>query len=69
MVQLVLGGFWLLEEALGFPRRGYVVGTGTSLTAQAGSPIDDDVPYGQIQHLELTQGPAARLFGLKHLKL
>lgn len=70
LVQLVLGGFWLLEEALGFPRRGYVV-RDRDITYRTGwfSRSTTTVPYGQIQHLELTQGPAARLFGLKHLKL
>ena len=70
VVQLVLGGFWLLEEAFGFPRRGYVV-RDRDITYRTGwfSRSTTTVPYGQIQHLELTQGPAARLFGLKHLKL
>ena len=69
-VQGVLGGFWLLEEWLGFPRRGYVV-RDRDITYRTGwfSRSTTTVPYGQVQHLELVQGPVARLFGLKHLKL
>ena len=69
-VQFVLGGFWFMEEVLGFPRRGYVVRE-RDITYRTGwfSRSTTTVPYGQIQHLELTQGPVARLFGLKHLKL
>lgn len=69
-LQAVLGLFWLTEEWLGFPRRGYAVRQ-RDITYRSGwfSRSTTTVPYAQIQHLELTQGPLARLFGLKHLKL
>lgn len=69
-LQLVLAGFWLLEEVLGFPRRGYAV-RDRDITYRSGwfSRSTVTVPYGQVQHLELTQGLLARAFGLKHLKL
>lgn len=69
-LQAVLGAFWLTEEWLGFPRRGYAVRE-RDITYRSGwfSRSTTTVPYAQIQHLELTQGPVARLFGLKHLKL
>ena len=69
-LQLVLAGFWLLEEVLGFPRRGYAVRE-RDITYRSGwfSRSTVTVPYGQVQHLELTQGLLARAFGLKHLKL
>lgn len=69
-VQAVLGLFWLTEEWLGFPRRGYAVRE-RDITYRLGwfSRSTTTVPYAQIQHLELVQGPMARMFGLKHLKL
>lgn len=69
-LQLVLAVFWLLEEVLGFPRRGYAV-RDRDITYRSGwfSRSTVTVPYGQVQHLELTQGVLARAFGLKHLKL
>lgn len=69
-LQLVLGMVWLLEEVFGFPRRGYAV-RDRDITYRSGwfSRSTVTVPYGQVQHLELTQGVLARAFGLKHLKL
>ncbi len=69
-VQATLGLFWLTEEWLGFPRRGYAVRE-RDITYRSGwfSRSTVTVPYAQIQHLELVQGPVARAFGLKHLKL
>lgn len=69
-VQGVLALFWLTEELLGFPRRGYVV-RDRDITYRSGwfSRSTVTVPYAQIQHLELTQGVVSRLFHLKHLKL
>ena len=69
-LQLILAVFWLLEEVLGFPRRGYAV-RDRDITYRSGwfSRSTVTVPYGQVQHLELTQGLLARAFGLKHLKL
>jgi len=69
-IQGALGGLWLFEEWLGFPRRGYVV-RDRDITYRTGwfSRSTTTVPYGQVQHLELTQGLLSRLFGLKHLKL
>ena len=70
LVQGVLGGFWLVEEWLGFPRRGYVVRE-RDITYRSGwfSRSTTTIPYSQVQHIELTQGLIARWFGLKHLKL
>lgn len=69
-VQVLLGGFWLVEEWLGFPRRGYVVRE-RDITYRSGwfSRSTTTIPYKQVQHIELTQGVIARAFGLKHLKL
>ncbi|MBB00818.1 MAG: hypothetical protein CMN34_07800 [Saprospirales bacterium] len=70
LVQGVVGGFWLVEEWLGFPRRGYVVRE-RDITYRSGwfSRSTTTIPYSQVQHIELTQGLIARWFGLKHLKL
>ena len=70
LVQGVIGGFWLVEEWLGFPRRGYVVRE-RDITYRSGwfSRTTTTIPYSQVQHIELTQGLIARWFGLKHLKL
>ena len=51
-LQGVLGAFWLTEEWLGFPRRGYA--TRHDITYRPGwfSRSTTTVPYAQIQHLQ-----------------
>ena len=69
-MQLLFCGFWLVEELLGFPRKGYAV-RDRDITYRSGwfSRTTLVIPFGQVQHIELAQGPLARMFGLKHLKL
>lgn len=61
---------WLMEELLGFPRRGYAVRE-RDITYRSGwlTRTTITVPFGQIQHSELSQGPIGRLFRLKHIRL
>lgn len=70
MGQALVAGAWLMEEILGFPRRGYAVRE-RDITYRTGwlSRTTTTIPFGQIQHSELVQGPIGRLFNLKHLKL
>lgn len=69
-IQALFCGFWLAEELLGFPRKGYAV-RDRDITYRSGwfSRTTLVIPFGQIQHIELAQGPIARMFGVKHLKL
>ena len=64
------GLLWFLEEWKGFPRRGYAVRE-RDITYRAGWLFRSTttVPFGMIQHSELSQGPVSRKLGLNHLKL
>jgi len=64
------GLLWFLEEWKGFPKRGYAVRE-RDITYRAGWLFRSTttVPFGMIQHSELSQGPVSRKLGLNHLKL
>ncbi len=65
-----LGLLWLLEEWKGFERRGYAVRE-WDITYRTGWFFRNTttVPFGMIQHSELSQGPLSRALGLNHLKI
>ncbi len=69
-IQTVIASMWFLEEWKGFPRRGYAVRE-RDITYRAGWLFRSTttVPFGMIQHSELSQGPVSRKLGLNHLKL
>ena len=69
-LQLVFALLWFLEEWKGFPRRGYAVRE-RDITYRTGWLFRSTttVPFGMIQHSELSQGPVSRKLGLNHLKL
>ncbi len=61
---------WFLEEWKGFERRGYAVRE-HDVTYRTGWFFRNTttVPFGMIQHSELSQGPISRALGLNHLKI
>lgn len=69
-VQMIFALLWFLEEWKGFPRRGYAVRE-RDITYRTGWLFRSTttVPFGMIQHSELSQGPVSRKLGLNHLKL
>jgi len=69
-IQAVFSLLWFLEEWKGFPRRGYAVRE-RDITYRTGWLFRSTttVPFGMIQHSELSQGPVSRKLGLNHLKL
>lgn len=68
--QLVLGSLWLLEEIMGFPRRGFALRE-RDITYRSGwfNRVTITIPFDKVQHSELSQGPIARMVDLQHLKL
>jgi membrane protein YdbS with pleckstrin-like domain len=68
--QAVLATLWGLEEWKGFQRRGYAV-RDRDITYRMGWLFRSTttVPFGMIQHSELSQGPVSRMMGLNHLKI
>jgi membrane protein YdbS with pleckstrin-like domain len=69
-LQVPLSGLWFMEEWRGFMRRGYAVRE-RDITYQTGWLIRNTttIPYGMIQHSELSQGPVSRWLGINHIKL
>ena len=69
-IQCLIAGVWFAEEWLGFPRRGYAVRE-RDITYRTGWMFrtTTTVPFGMIQHSELSQGPVSRMLGLNHVKL
>ena len=70
LAQAVLAILWGLEEWKGFQRRGYAV-RDRDITYRTGWLFRSTttVPFGMIQHSELSQGPVSRMMGLNHLKI